>query len=180
MNIILFGGTFDPVHQGHMKMAAYANDYIDDSKVIFVPNNQNPLKEKPPFFSNTKRLDKLSEELVNYPAFGIDTRQIFSNNKSYTIDLINMYQRELLFKNNLYYLIGSDALNDFNKYKDWEKILDKAKVLVFSRSKNCVNKIMNDKFKGYENRIELINSKFDEINISSTKIRNKLKGKINV
>ena len=165
----LVGGTFDPAHKGHVAITKIAIKKLKLSKVLWIVTKKNPFKDKP-YYSLSQRLKKASELTK-----GIKKIQVMhldkKVNSSRSSDIINYLVNRKKLKN-IYFIIGSDNLINFHKWKDWKKIVKLTKLIVFSRkgydrkgSKSTVTKY-------YKNKITFIKNK--PIVISSTKLRKKL------
>ena len=177
MKIGIYGGTFDPIHDGHIYVANRAIESEQLSKVIFVPNNQSPLKIEKALFTNEERLNKISEKLVNDRNKYLDTVQIFNTKPSYTIDLIHYYSNKLNYNDELFYIMGSDALLEFDQYFEWQEILKYIKLIVIKRPgfEPCG---FLTKYPEYGNRISTVGNPYTQhkgYEISSTEIREKIK-----
>ena len=165
----LVGGTFDPAHKGHIAITKIAIKKLKLSKVLWIVTKKNPLKHNP-YYSLSQRLKKakvLTKGIKKIQVIHLDKRV----NSSRSINIINYLVKRKKLKN-IYFIIGSDNLIDFHKWKDWKRIVKLTKLIVFSRkgydrkgSKSTVTKY-------YKNKITFIKNK--PIIISSTKLRKKL------
>lgn len=159
MKIILFGGSFDPIHNGHIQIALNALKEMKADKVIFIPNNKS--KNKTVIVNENHRLQMLKIALKDYKEFDISEYELLNNDKvSYTIDTIN-YFIDKYNQDSLFFLLGADQFNNIHEWKSYEELLKKIKFLIYPRNNiDIINKyqaiIMNGK----------------EYNISSTNIRN--------
>ena len=160
-------GTFDPPHIGHLHISKLGIKKLKLNKLIWVITKKNPLKQKP--YLEIKTRIKLSKEIsknekkifVQY----FDDR-IKSNN---TFNLLN-YLKKKNRKMRLFFLIGADNLIKLHKWKNWRKIPELAKIVVFSRQNyqlKSLKSIASKKLKKKD--LIYINSK--KINISSSLIR---------
>ena len=184
-NILLFGGTFDPFHNGHYKMLDIALKTLSLEKVIIMPNFV-PVNKKQPKFSATQRYEMLKASQYDFPNYkGSNVEYEISNfemnqkQRCYSIDTINYLYRK--FKNKeLYLLIGSDNFFSFHLWKDYEKILDLVTLFVVNRR----NDLNHDYSHYIEEKLDrkyyksIMISQNKPINISSTKIREKLSNKL--
>jgi len=163
----ILGGTFDPPHIGHLHISKLGIKKLKLNKLIWVITKKNPLKQKP--YLEIKTRIKLSKEIsknekkifVQY----FDDR-IKSNN---TFNLLN-YLKKKNRKMRLFFLIGADNLIKLHKWKNWRKIPELAKIVVFSRQNyqlKSLKSIASKKLKKKD--LIYINSK--KINISSSLIR---------
>lgn len=113
-----FGGTFDPVHMGHLQMAGAAIAELNLSKVIFVPARRNPLKASDHLFSDVERLQLLQLAVAGQTQFGIWQGELDREGPSYTGETVN--QLSLIYPNcHLFWIIGSDQLPTLVK---WHRI----------------------------------------------------------
>ncbi|MGY6172561.1 nicotinate-nucleotide adenylyltransferase [Candidatus Mycoplasma pogonae] len=150
MKIAIYGGSFNPVHKGHVAVANDAIEYLGLDKLYFVPNYQNPFKKGLQYVSSQHRIAML--KLVQPPKTVISEFETNRKNVSYTIDTVEYFKQKFP-KAELYLIIGSDNLPKLNKWKKIEQISQIAKIVVFRRSKT-INKINLKKFK-----CELLNNK---------------------
>ena len=131
MKICFLGGTFDPPHMGHLKIALECLRQCQ--RFIFIPSKQSPHKKNPPFFDSSHRLKMLDILTSSYKNIEIDSFEIESTKKvSYTIDTI----RYLISKYkgaSIHMVVGSDLINDIKLWKEWEEIRQKVKIICFKR-----------------------------------------------
>ena len=130
--ICLFGGTFDPPHIGHLLVAQTIFESERFDKIVFIPTFKTPEKDH---VTNIKdRLAMLTMAVTSNPNFEICDMEIKRGGVSYSIDTIKEYKNEFDLKSNeLFYLIGSDSLQNFHNWKDADQILDNCKVIVALR-----------------------------------------------
>ena len=145
--IIIFGGTFNPIHNGHIIPAIEAAQQINGSKLIYLPCNIPPHKSLPNI-NNFHRLNmaklalsELSESSQNIEGLSIELSEFELNleQTSYTRYTIEHFSR--LYPNQpLYFLIGMDSLLDFHKWYKWQEILNYCQLLVMQRPNFLLNK----------------------------------------
>lgn len=131
MKVLLFGGTFDPPHNGHIHLLQSAMDAVMPDKVIVMPAGIPPHKAASAT-PGSIRLKMCQCFLGLHPNLEVSDWEILQGGKSYTIDTINMLQRTYPHAQ-LYVSIGSDMLTTFTQWKDWQCILQKAVLVVQSR-----------------------------------------------
>ena len=132
MRICLFGGTFDPPHIGHLLVAQTVCEAERFDKILFIPAYQTPNKIDVTPVEN--RLDMLKIAVEGNPNFEISDMELKRKGISYTIDTIKMIKKEQgLNKKDLFYLIGSDSLLEFHKWKEPKEILNECQVIVAIR-----------------------------------------------
>ena len=130
MNIIIFGGSFDPIHNGHLNMAEKAQKDLN-GEVYFVPAPISVWKETSVPAEDKINMIKLAIEGKEH--FHIDTFEIDSGKKTnYSIDTVR-YFKEKYPKAKLYYLIGYDQVNEFHRWKDAEELVKLAQIIFFVR-----------------------------------------------
>lgn len=183
IKIALFGGAFDPLHPGHLHIARLALEHLDLQKVYFIPLKQAVHKNQP-LFSEQERILKIKEAIKDEPKFELSLVDIKRPGPSYAIDTVLAFLRflgKLKTEVDLYYIIGSDAFESFFSWKDSDKLLKLMSFIVIERSGYSFSKI-EEIFSKQENRSYLDKVFFIEdsgIDISSTKIREKLSDKFN-
>ena len=154
MKIAIFGGSFDPVHLGHVEVVKKAIENLDIDKLIVMPNYLNPLKNKfaaPPEL----RIKWLKKVFQNYPKVEISDFEIKQNRPVYSIETIKKFKPK-------YFIIGSDNLKTLDKWKNIDEILKLTELVVATRDEIDKNLLKKYNIK----KILKVN-----IPISSTEIR---------
>lgn len=128
----LLFGSFNPIHKGHLEIAAYMLEHEKMDEVWFVVSPQNPLKEKVLLVSREQRLEMTKLALDAKPGFKICDIEFSMPEPSYTIDTLRLL-RTVYPQNDFYLMIGSDNLNDLHRWKDHESILNEFQILVYPR-----------------------------------------------
>ena len=119
--IILFGGSFDPVHNGHIAVVSAAADYIGADEVIFIPAKQSPHKANSPYASDEDRLQMVTLALSCDHRFRISECEIQRRGPSYTLDTIRFFNENYGSEAEFYWLAGADCLADL---PNWYRISD--------------------------------------------------------
>lgn len=159
--LVILGGTFDPIHNGHISLAKEAIRHFNVSKVLFLIN-KTPKGKSPT--NSTDRLNMLSLALKDYPYFEISTIELESNKEfTYTSDTLKQLKR-LYGDREIIFLIGADCVNDFEKWHNPLEIAQLSHLACFKRPGYQINEEICQKY-----NIELIES--NELNIDSTSIR---------
>ena len=166
----ILGGSFDPAHKGHVAISKIAIKKEKLKKVYWIVSKKNPFKKKP-FFSLKIRLfqaRKIVKNSKNIQVLYLD--DVVKSSRS--IDIIKYILKKKKLKS-LYFLIGSDILQEFHKWKSWKRIVKLTKLIVFSRNgygrkgiESIVAKHLN------KNKINFIKNR--PIKISSSKIRKRM------
>jgi nicotinate-nucleotide adenylyltransferase len=129
---LIYGGSFDPVHQGHLKTALSVQDMFQFKRFIFVPCKGPVLKEAT-VASAQQRLDMLSIALNDYPYFEIDSREIQRSTPSFMTETLESFRSEWGDDTSLTLLIGKDAFISLPEWHCWENILKQCNLLVMQR-----------------------------------------------
>jgi nicotinate-nucleotide adenylyltransferase len=158
----ILGGSFDPAHKGHLAISNIAIKKIKLSKVLWIVTNQNPFKGKT-FYSLDQRISKAKKITKNTKKIQvIHFEKAIGSSRS--INAINYLINKKKLKN-IYFIIGSDNLIKFHKWKSWKKIVKLTKLIVFSRrgydkkgKKSIVAKYLKNKIIFVKNKPILISS----------------------
>ena len=162
----LLGGSFDPAHKGHLEISKIALKKLKLKEVYWVITRKNPFKKKA-FYSLDERV-KYAKEITKSQK---KIKTIYLDNiikSSRIIDAINYFIKKKKIKN-IFFIIGSDNLIRFHKWKNWKKIVKLVKLIVFSRNGYDRKGMKSIVVKNFKNRIIFI--KIKPISISSTKLR---------
>ncbi len=127
----LFGGTFDPVHFGHLRPALELQQSIGLDEVRLLPSHVPPHRSQP-HASPQQRLAMLRAAVADDPAFTVDTREFEREGPSYTLDTLKSLRAEMA-GTSLSLLIGMDAFREFTSWHRWREILDYSHLVVMTR-----------------------------------------------
>jgi len=122
MKIGILGGTFNPVHIGHLILAEEAREKLGLDKVIFVPAYLPPHKDNGEIISAAERLKMVRLAIKGNPSFVVSDIEIRRKGRSYTIDTVRALKRTYL-RHQLYFIIGSDLLNYLSGWKDLKDVV---------------------------------------------------------
>ena len=166
MKTCLFGGTFDPPHFGHLIVAQTIFEAEHFDRIVFVPAHTPPHKIDAKISPVDARIKMLKIATKDNPNFIISDNEIKRGGVSYSIDTILSYKEETKTETkNLFYLIGSDSLKQFETWKEPKRILDECRLIVAIRPGFRPSDIPN----WILARIQFAN--IPRIEISSTQIR---------
>lgn len=129
MRLGVFGGTFDPPHVGHLAIANAALEEATLDRILFVPARRSPLKDGEPEASPTDRVAMLEAAIAGEPRFSLSRAELERDGPSYTVDTL----AQLSGEDELFLILGSDALADFAHWRDPERITRLATLLVAAR-----------------------------------------------
>ena len=133
MNIGILGGTFDPVHLGHLSIADAAMDQAKLERVLFIPAGQPRLKQAEPSASVDQRLEMVRLAIQDHPGFDICDIEAHRPGPTYTVDTLVELSAELGPTANLYFILGMDVLGQLDRWKDPEQVLELCRLLVLDR-----------------------------------------------
>jgi nicotinate-nucleotide adenylyltransferase len=128
---ICYGGTFDPVHEGHIAVAEFAGKTCG-ADVYFIPSADPPHRKKP-LATARQRADMLQIAIAHQPRFFLDVRELHRDKPSYTIDTLRELRDELGPHVSIAWLIGADAFAQLHTWHEWEKLFDFAHFIVALR-----------------------------------------------
>ena len=123
----LFGGSFDPIHIGHLVMAECAVEHLGLKRVYLIPNVQSPLKSRAPRASGRDRLALIRAAIRGNPRLGVLDIEIRLKGPSYTFDTVAALAQGTSAR--LYFLIGSDAFSDLAR---WHRARELARRVTFA------------------------------------------------
>ena len=127
----IFGGTFDPIHYGHLRSALEVKEIFGLTEVRLIPSAQPPHREQPAATA-LMRLQMLELAVKNQPGLIIDTRELNRHGASYMVDTLKSLRQE--FKDEpLLLFIGSDAFNHLKTWHQWQHLFDYAHIVVMTR-----------------------------------------------
>jgi nicotinate-nucleotide adenylyltransferase len=132
MKIGLFGGTFDPVHYGHLRPIEEAATALGLDRVVYVPNDRSPFKNAVAPADPRHRVAMLALALVGRPAFSISLAELDRPSPSYSVDTLREFSREHP-GDELFFLLGTDALAGFSRWRQPSEIIRLARLATFIR-----------------------------------------------
>lgn len=126
----LLGGTFDPIHKGHLMLAQAAKEKLQLDEAVFIPSFVPPHKKRGPYASFEDRYRMVEKAIADKKDFTVSDIEQKRLGLSYTIDTVKELKNQ--FKDGkLYFICGSDAYGQFRTWHDWKNIMNYAQV-VFS------------------------------------------------
>lgn len=133
MRIGLFGGTFDPVHWGHLRSAEEVSETFRLDVVYFIPSARPPHKRGQTTTPARDRLRMVRLAVAKNPRFRVSTVEIDRHGVSYSIDTIREFARNLHKGDSLFFIIGLDAFREIGTWKDFADIFPLCNFIVTSR-----------------------------------------------
>lgn len=134
--LAILGGTFDPIHFGHLRPAVEIYEKLDLSELRFIPSAKPPHRWQPEA-SAEHRINMVRKAIKAYPQFVLDLREYDRlqqhNQASYSIDTVASIRAEIGADKPLCMIVGMDAFQSFTQWRDWEKILEHTHLVVATR-----------------------------------------------
>lgn len=173
MKIAVFGGAFNPVHNGHINLVNHYINLLKPDKILIIPTANPPHRENNNFVRQEHRFNMLKLAFGSYSKVEISDIEFNMQGKSYTYNTICEIKK--LYDNaDIYLILGEDQFLYFDKWYEYQKILDEVTVCTAQRNKNKAQKlkvfaenVLNSK--------KYIIADFDPVIVSSSEIREKLK-----
>lgn len=161
----ILGGSFNPVHVGHMMLASYIQQFTDIDKVWLTLSPRNPLKSRPnELISDLARLDMLRIATSQTSGIEVCDIELSMPRPNYTIDTLRLLRKRYP-RNSFQLIIGSDNWRIFTQWRDYQEIIDDFGVIVYPRPGYRTPTI-------YEDNVEIIDA--SENSLSSTFIRDSI------
>lgn len=132
MRLGVFGGTFDPIHFGHLLLAERCREECRLDEVAFLPAGVPPHKQGQVLTSGVARSEMLELAIAGQPRFRVDRRELSKVTPSFTVETLREFHREHP-QAELVFLMGADSLADFSQWREPQEILDLAEVAVVGR-----------------------------------------------
>ena len=132
MRIGIFGGTFDPIHLGHLRMAEEIRDSLSLERVLFIPNQVSPFKTNRNVTPAERRMEMVWQAVADNPAFAVSAAEVRRPGPSYTVDTVRELRRDYP-EDELFLLIGSDAVRDLPQWRAPEELLSQVRIAVATR-----------------------------------------------
>ncbi len=180
MRLGILGGTFDPPHNGHLRMAHAARDALALAEIVFMPAKQPPHKLGPrgedsddPVSPLETRVAMLERALYDEPTFVISMLEAERQGPSYTVDTLRVLRKELGSDAEIFFIIGEDSLANLPTWHQPQEIVKLCKLAVLQRPKYEVDlDALEKKVAGVKRSVVLIHA--PELDISSTDIRERV------
>ncbi len=174
VNIGLMGGTFDPIHLGHLVSAEEARQQFSLDYVIFVPAGLPPHKEKIGVSAPEHRYLMTTLAVMSNPAFIVSRYEVDRTEPSYTIDTVRHFARQEAHEASLFFITGADAILEILTWKDYEELLKMCTFIAVTRPGYSLERLgeMRGSLPGIMNKVHLL--EIPALAISSTYIRERV------
>jgi nicotinate-nucleotide adenylyltransferase len=172
----ILGGTFNPIHIGHLIIAEQCKEQLNLDKIIFIPNGNPPHKSKN-IIDKNHRFTMLSLAIEDNKYFDISDIEIKKEEPSYTINTILELKRDN--NNEIFFIMGDDSLFNIKSWYKYKNLIEECNFIVFPRENTLdisnYNKFISNELNADTSKFNFIS--FPLVNISSTLIRNMLEKK---
>jgi nicotinate-nucleotide adenylyltransferase len=174
MNIGVMGGTFDPIHNGHIAMAQETRTRLNLARVVFVPAGQPWMKSERPLTPVVHRLEMVRLAIAPYPYFRLSRIEIDRAGPTYTIDTITELRAELAAGDELYFILGWDSLAQLPQWRDIARLIKLCRLVAIPRPgySRPDLKSLEAQIPGLSPRLILLDK--PEIDVSATDIRKRV------
>lgn len=182
----ILGGTFNPPHIGHLRLAQEASERFNLDKVIFVPCHQPPHKNRTVISPAQHRFNMTILACCDNPIFEVSDMELRFAAPSYTVNTLNYFKSQS--DHNIYFIMGSDSLSEIRTWKDYERLFTLANFIIVNRPEMTFHKAWenlpealkrefschDDKFV-HTSGTSILRSDIKGLNVSSTELRKLLK-----
>jgi nicotinate-nucleotide adenylyltransferase len=131
--IALYGGTFDPVHTGHLEIARRVSELFEIERLLFIPAQMAPHKIGRPVTEPIHRYAMLALATQNDPKLSISTFELDAPDRRYTVDTIAHFQRLFGDARELFFIMGADSWSEITTWREWERLLTMTNHIVVTR-----------------------------------------------
>ncbi len=166
----LFGGTFDPPHRGHLKVAKAAQTSLGLDEVLFLPAARNPMKLGRATASGPERLEMVRLLIAGEPTFSVSDMELTRGGVSYTVDTLG--ELGMVRPADYWFLMGADALRGFEEWKNPARILRLCRIAVVTRPPLSAEDVRARLPEAYRERFDVVAMPGDAA--SSTAIKDAL------
>lgn len=171
-NIAIMGGTFDPIHYGHLVAANVVQQEFNIDKVIFIPTGNPSHKQNVTISSAEHRYTMTVLATLDNPNFSVSKLEIDREGLTYTIDTIE-YIKSILPNVKIYFITGTDAISQISTWKNSERLFELAEFIAVTRP----NYLLTDDIKAVLDNFKIHFIEIPALSISSTDIKKRVKSK---
>lgn len=190
----IFGGSFNPVHMGHLQSIVDVSNKCELQKVIVVPAYQNPLKAPIDGPNPEQRMEMLNIAFREYTdLISVSDIELQRKGKSYTVDTIKEFAKTYKAEE-LHLILGIDSFNQFDQWKDYEQILKMCNLIVTSRPGNNLPFSLDELPEALRSEVEIFDRHYTElksgrniqfvkvtdVNVSASDLRKKIRNSMKV
>lgn len=177
MTIVLYGGSFDPVHLGHIKVSLSAGAQLKAKEIILIPAKKSPLKAHSPVAQDNDRLKMAELATKDYDKLTVSDFELRQKKQKFTIETVRHFKSILPDDTNLCWLIGADSIKEIDHWYKIEELIDECRLCTMYRGgveKPDYTKFIHKWGKKRVARMQNNILRTPQIDISSTEIREKI------
>ena len=137
--VALYGGTFDPVHLGHLEIARGVSELFEIQRVLFIPALTAPHKQTRVVTSAIHRYAMLALATQDDPRFFVSTFELDAPDRRYTVDTVAHFQSSFGDSSELFFIMGADSWSEITTWREWEQLLTMTNHIVVTRPGYDVN-----------------------------------------
>jgi nicotinate-nucleotide adenylyltransferase len=167
----VLGGTFDPIHYGHLDAASAARESLSLDEVLFLPAHDQPLRAHDPHATAFHRFAMVSLAINGCPSYRVSEMELVREGVSYTIDTLRDLHRQGWAASQLFFILGADACAEIANWRGFPDILDAARFVVVARPGTTIESALA-RTPGLRSRVSLVETRTRDV--SSTTIRQRL------
>lgn len=167
----VLGGTFDPIHYGHLDAAAAARDSLSLDEVLFVPTRDQPLRTTDPGTSAFHRFAMVTLAINECRSYRVSDVELMREGTSYTIDTLRYLHAAGWSASQIFFILGADAIAEIANWRGYPDILDAARFVVVTRP-GVTGDAALARTPGLAARVSLLEARTRDV--SSTTIRQRL------
>jgi nicotinate-nucleotide adenylyltransferase len=172
VNVGVLGGTFDPIHIGHLVVGEEARIKLGLSEVFFVPAGQPWLKQDRDITRATHRVEMVRRAIADNPQFKLCTLEVERPGPSYTVDTLTFLQKQLGSQASLFFILGRDTLAELPLWKEPQEVMQLCKLVVPPRIGSRDLRHLEKAIPGLLDKV--IQLDMPVIGISSSEIRHRI------
>lgn len=175
MKVGIMGGTFDPIHFGHLAMAESAREIFELDEVLFIPSARPPHKVEKQITPEVHRLMMTYLATQSNKFFQVSPMEFLREGLSYTLDTIEALHKKFGASTELFFIIGADSMADLYKWHKAKELVQKVHFIAAARPGVTVDLEKLENFFGAEGMQHIHQMITPELEISSTDLRERIK-----
>ncbi len=175
MKVGIMGGTFDPIHNGHLVTAEAVRDTLNLDEVLFIPSARPPHKQDREIISSEHRLAMTVLATCFHPKFRVSTIEILRSGPSYAVDTIDTLKRQYKSGTEFYFILGADAALELSTWHNAQELIEKCYFIAATREGTDIDIRTIEADFGKSAKGHILRVETPKIEISSTDIRKKIK-----
>ncbi len=174
MKIAIMGGTFNPIHFGHLISAEQVRDGLEYDKILFVPSARPPHKSQPDMLSAEHRYQMVLLATADNPYFEVSRIELDREGPSYTIQTIRILRNKYDTSTDLAWIVGADSLIEYKIWRDFDGVLEQCTMIATTRPNYDMQQVPSE----IRNRVKTF--KITGIDISATAIRERVRNNVSI